>query len=390
MPFLNRRYEASFLTHGIHRVFYCEHKPWFKPWKSKYEATTKDPLVLDNAPGGIIFIEQNPIIEINNQFSAQLPLSPDIKEQLLYAFTPTVLTHDVKDLNSSLNNGYPDYNFKIHKLMYDTEITAAVNDPDDASNYYGYPHLGYPFNHYDYTVFDALFCWDENTEHLTGNRKDPNAYAGIDSPIKPIIKNFVVEEAEPDFIFLQNMRIGFFTRPGYFYRVDYEAGNSILLGNHVTQKTDFVDLVVEPNAIVDAQAVEEIHFTPGVHIKSGADLHAYIGDIVCEKTSAITNTNFGSENTAAEASEFRNNNGGSLDRVSIFPNPSKESFSVRWEELSMDEIIEIRILDLSGKEVYKKLVSLKEPIFHQVRPGFYLVKLIKDGVCTTKNIFIEH
>lgn len=389
MPFLDRRYEASFLTHGIHRVFYCEHKPWFKSWKSKYEAVTQDPLVLDNAPGGIIFIEQNPIIEINNQFNEQLALSPDIKKELLFSFTPTVLTHDVKDLNAYLNNGYPDYNFKARKLMYDNEITAAINDPDDASNYYGYPHLGYPGNHYDYTVFDALFCWDENTEHLTGNRKDPNAYIGMDSPVKPIIKNFLVEEAEPDFIFLQNLRIGFFARPNYTYRVDYEAGNTILLGNHVTQKTDFVDLVVEPNAIVDAQAVTEIHFTPGVHIKSGADLHAYIGDITCEKALSHSSSDSGPENIVSDDSEFRDTRSEDSGQVSLFPNPSKQSFSVRWKEAAANEVIEVRILDLSGKEVFKKRVSLEETIVHELKPGFYLVKLIKDGVCATKNIFIE-
>jgi hypothetical protein len=389
VPFVDRRYEASFLTHGTHRVFYCEHKPWFKPWKSKYEATTKDPLVLDNAPGGIIFIDKNPIRDINEQYDLQLPLSPDIKEELLYTFTPTVLTHDVKDLSSSLNNGYPNYNFKEHKLLFDNEISASSNDPDLASNYYGYPHLGYPGNHYDYTVFDVLFCWDENTEHLVGNRKHPSANVGIDSPIKPIVKNFLVEEAEPDFIFLQNLRIGFFARPNYYYRVDYEAGNTILLGNHVTQKTDFVDLVIEPNAIVDAQAVTEIHFTPGVHVKNGSDLHAYIGDITCEKAVFNSSSNSGSENNTSEDSKFLDMRTEDSELVSIFPNPSKNSFSVHWGENHSNQIIEILILDLSGKEVFKKHVSLEEPIFNELKPGFYLVKLIKDGVCVTRNVFIE-
>lgn len=390
IPFLDRRYEATFLTHGIHRVFYCEHKPWFKPWKSKYEATTKDPLVLDNAPGGIIFIDKNPIIEINNQFNDQLTLDPDIKKELLYSFTPTVLTHDVKDLSSSLNNGYPDYSFKEHFLMFDNENSVNYNNPIIfSSNYFGYPHLGYPYNHYDYTVFDALFCWDENTEHLTGNRKDPNAYIGMDSPVKPVIKNFVVEEAEPDFIFLQNMRIGFFARANYSYRVDYEAGNTILLGNHVTQKTDFVDLIVEPNAIVDAQAVTEIHFTPGVHIKNGSDIHAYVGDITCEKSISNQSSTSHTGNETEENNQYSSLRIDREEQVSIFPNPSKNSFSIRWEEIAGDEVIGIQILDLSGKEVFKKLVSLEEPVFHQLKAGFYMVKLIKNEVCVTKNILVE-
>ncbi len=389
MGWVDRRFEASFLTHGIHRVFYYEYKQLFKPWKVECEAVTKDPVVLDNAPGGIIPIEDNPLRNVNDEFQSELTSAPDIIKDHLFSFTPTVLTHDIKDLSSGLNNGYPDYNFKVRKLMYDNEIDANLNIPANASNYFGYPHLGYPGNHYDYTVFDALFCWDENTEHLVGNRKDPNEYAGMDSPIKPIVKNFLVEEAEHDFIFLQNLRIGFFARPNYTYRVDYEAGNTILLGNHVTQKTDFVDLVVEPNAVVDAQAVTEIHFTPGVHIKSGADLHAYIGDITCEKSLSHSSSNSSPENMASDNSEFRDVRAEDSKQVSLFPNPSKHSFSVRWKEVAADEVIEVRILDLSGKEVFKKRVSLEEPIVHELKPGFYLVKLIKDGVCTTRNIFIE-
>lgn len=391
IPFANRRYEASFLTHGTHRVFYCEHKPWFKSWKSKYEAITKDPLVLDNAPGGIIFIEENPIIEIIKQFDSQLPGNPDYTNERLYSFTPTVLTHDVKDLNSSLNNGYPDYDFKQHFLMFDDENSVSYNNPTiHSSNHYGYPHLGYPGNHYDYTVFDALFCWDENTEHLTGNRKDPNAYAGMDAPVKGVIKNFVVEEAEPDHIFLQNLRVGFFARPNYPYRVDYEAGNTIHLGNHVTQKTDFLDFIAESNAVVDAQAVNEIHFTPGVHIKNGSEFHGYIGEIICEKSMGNNHGDSESENEIGETNEVMNQRMDFAEQVSIFPNPSKQQFSIQWSEAYGNEVVEVCFLDLSGKELFKKVVSLEESVVHhELKPGFYMVKLIKNGVCVTRNIVVE-
>lgn len=389
MGWVNRRFEATFLKHGIHRVFYYEYKQLFKPWKVEYEAKTKDPLVLDNAPGGIIFIEQNPIIEINNQLQSELTGAPDIEQNYLFSFTPTVLTHDVKDLSSSLNNGYTDYNFKTRKLMYDDEYFANLDIPANASNYYGYPHLGYPGNHYDYTVFDALFCWDENTEHLTGNRKDPNAYAGMDSPIKAIQKNFVLEEAEPDFIFLQNLRIGFYARPNYSYRVDYEAGNTILLGNHVTQKTDFVDFIVEPNAIVDAQAVTEIHFTPGIHIKNGSDFHAHIGDITCEKAGSNQNSHATSDTEAMEADKYLQARTENVESVTIFPNPSKQAFAINWGERSDNETISVQILDLSGKEIFKKVVSFEETVIHDLKTGFYIVKLTKNGVCVTKNLVVE-
>lgn len=388
MGWVNRRFEATFLTHGIHRVFYYEFKQLFKGWKVAYEAKTKDPMVLDNAPGGIIFIGQNPIININNELQSELTGAPDIIHDHLFSFTPTVLTHDVKDLNSSLNNGYPDYDFKKHFLMFDNEVSVSFSNPvPNSSNHYGYPHLGYPGNHYDYTVFDALFCWDQNTEHLLGNLKDPNAYSGIGSSMKGVLKNFVVEEAEPDHIFLQNLRIGFFARPNYPYRVDYEAGNTIHLGNHVTQKTDFLDFIAESNAIVDAQAVNEIHFTPGVHIKSGSDFHAYIGEIICEKSQANNNSDSHSGNESEEEQEFVNIRKDHSEQVSIFPNPSKQQFSILWGESGFAEVC---ILDLSGKELFKKVVPLeKSVVHHELKPGFYIVKLIKNGVCVTRNIVVE-
>lgn len=391
MGWVNRRYEATFLTHGIHRVFYYEFKQLFKGWKVAYEAKTKNPIVLDNAPGGIIFIEDNPIRNIIAELQSELTGAPDIKEDYLFSFTPTVLTHDVKDMNSSLNNGYPDYDFKKHFLMFDNENSVSFSNPvPNSSNHYGYPHLGYPGNHYDYTVFDALFCWNENTEHLIGNRKDPNAYAGMNSPVKGVIKNFVVDEAEPDFIFLQNLRLGFFARPNYSYRVDYEAGDAILLGNHVTQKTDFLDFVSEPNAVVDAQAVNEIHFTPGVHIKSGSDFHAYIGEIICEKSMGNNNPESGSGNESEEENhEFWDRRMEFDKQVSIFPNPSRQSFSIRWGEQAESGSVEIRIMDLSGKEVFKKRVPLEEQVQYLLKPGFYVVKLIKNGVCVTRSIVVE-
>jgi hypothetical protein len=384
-----KRIEATFLKHGVHRVFYYEKKPLFNPWYSAYEGKTNDPLVLDNAPGGVILIEANPIKDINDKLDAELTSAPNVRADYLFSFTPTVLTHDVKDLNSSLNNGYPDYNFKVRKLMYDNEYFASLDIPANASNYYGYPHLGYPGSHYDYTVFDALFCWDQNTEHLSGNLKDPNANAGMESSMKGVLKNFVVEEAESYNIFLQNLKVGFYTRPNYVYRVDYEAGNVILLGNHITQKTDFLDFVSEPNAIVDAQAVNEIHFTPGVHIKNGSDFHAYIGDITCEKSLA-TNSGTDGEESGYEA-DFSDElvTRKIADEVQIYPNPNKNSFSIRWENAPLDELVEVQILDLSGKELARNTMRLSEQLLHELKKGYYIVKLTKNGLCATRTMLVE-
>jgi hypothetical protein len=381
MGWVNRRFEATFLKHGIHRVFYYEYKPLFKSWRVGYEATTMNPLVLDNAPGGIIFIEQNPIININNELQSELTGSPDIQENHLFCFTPTILTHDVKDVGGQIYNGYPNYNFREQHLMYDNELTAG--NPLTASHYYGYPHLGYPGSHYDIVPFDALFTWDQNTEHLIGNKKSPSEYSGVWSEVKPVLKNFIMDEAEAWNIFLQNKRIGHYARPLFIYRVDYEAQFGIYLGEHVTQKTDFLAMTSEANAIVEAQAGTEIVFKPGVHLKSGTTFHAFIGDVACEKFAA-TETEPEETDGAIVAQAITTG----IEPI-IYPNPNTGSFIIRWDGLSRGTEIAVSIHDLSGKQLHSERGAVEIPIEHGLSKGLYIINIQKDEIWFSKRIIVQ-
>jgi hypothetical protein len=387
MGWVNRRFEATFLKHGVHRVFYYEFKPLFKAWRSGYEAKTSNPLVLDNAPGGVIFIEQNPIKNINDELQSELTGSPDISKDLLFSFTPTILTHDVKNLASSLVNGYPNYNFKNAELMYDNETAANIGNPTNASNFYGYPHLGYPGSHYDIVPFDAVFSWDQNTEHLIGNRKSNDFYTGVWSAMKPVLKNFIVEEAEPWNIFLQNKSIGHYARDEYTYRVDYEAQYGIYLGEHVTQKTDFVEMTSESNAVVEAQAGAEIVFKAGVHLKAGTTFHAFIGDISCEKSI----TSFDSP-----ADEQNRNNGlnalhieTSVIEPTIYPNPNNGSFSIIWDGVSSGTELLLSVYDLTGKHLISANSTVKSEVKHELQNGLYILKIQKGELWYSKRIVVE-
>lgn len=391
MGWVNRNFGATFLKHGIHRVFYYEFKPLFKAWRVRYEAKTNNPLVVDNAPGGIIFIEQNPIIAINNELQSELTGAPDILQDHLFSFTPTVLTHDVKNLNAHVVDGYPNYNFKENKLMYDDEFFAIINNPSFASNFYGYPHLGYPSNHYDYVPFDALFCWNENTEHLIGNKKSSSYYAGEWSAMKPVLKNFVVEEAEGWNIFLQNRQLGFYTRAGYTFRVDFEAENGIYLGNHVTQKTDFKNFSSETNAVVEAQAGKEIIFKPGVHLKAGTYFHAFIGDIACEKALFTSDapSSDGEMIKDLERMEIRQQQTNDDDKPHIYPNPNNGSFKIRWETEHTNTPLMITILDLYGKEVFKTDALTEHEIQPGLLKGYYIIVIQKENRCYTEKIIVS-
>jgi hypothetical protein len=387
MGWVNRNFEATFLKHGVHRVFYYEFKPLFKAWRSGYEGKTKDPLVLDNAPGGIIFIEQNPLVNIVNELKSELTGAPDIATNLLFSFTPTVLTHDVKNLNSNLVDGYPNYDFKANKLMYDNEIDAATNNPLLGSSFFGYPHLGYPGSHYDIVPFDAVFSWEQNTEHLIGNRKSNDFYTGVWSAMKPVLKNFIMDEAEHWNIFLQNKSIGHYTRAAFSYRVDYEAKYGIYLGDHVTQKTDFVQMTSEPNAVVEAQAGVEIVFKAGVHLKAGTTFHAFIGDITCEKS--MSNPDDSADGQNGNNGQNALSNESDAIEPTIYPNPNNGSFTVAWEGVSSGTDLLLTVYDLTGKQLLSINSAVEAQVKHELKKGLFFVKIKKGELWYSKRIVVE-
>lgn len=388
MGWVNRRFEATFLKHGVHRVFYYEYKPLFKAWSLGYEAKTNNPMVLDNAPGGIIFIRQNPLTNIIKELKSELTGTPDIATNLLFSFTPTVLTHDVKNLGGQITNGYPDYNFKINRLSFINE-----NDIDNSTpiynDFYGYPHLGYPGSHYDIVPFDALFTWNQNTEHLIGDRKSPDFYEGTWSAMKPVLKNFILDESEHWNIYLQNKSIGHYTRTSFTYRVDYEAQYGIYLGQHVTQKTDFVVMTSEPNAIVEAQAGTEIVFKAGVHLKAGTTFHAFIGAIACEKSMSSNDDSDSAgepdENSAESAPYIEHN----AIEPSVYPNPGRGSFAIAWDGVSTESDLLMDIYDLTGKPLYSTHSSVGIPVKHELKSGMYILKIKKDEIWYSIRLIVE-
>lgn len=345
-----KRWEATFLKPGIHRVFYYEQKPLFKPWQVRYAAATINPLLLDNAPGGLFPFGEKPIVEQALViFDGETPGEPNIRRGSQFSFTPTVFTHDVRNIGTQFAGGKLDYNFKVNKLMYDNENSASTNLPINASNFYGYPHLGYPSNHYTVTPFDALFTFDQNTEHLTGLAKSPTDNVGVPSAMQPVLVAFHVLETEGEHMYLQNRKVGEYTTAGASYRADFTTSNSITMGEHVTQKTDFLPVSFEANSISEVMAGTIVHLKPGVHLKAGADVHLFIGTENCPKSTQNTSQTGDSE----EDAEYNYNRIQRMERQSaeslwkVYPNPSNGSFRIQLPE-NYTEPVELKLVQPNG------------------------------------------
>lgn len=368
--------DIHFLSHGVSSVFYYGRK--FHTWQNwilLYEGVTSNPLVLDNAPGGIIPPESNPLVSANDIMDFQLPGAPAIDENPLFAFTPTVLTHDILNYNSFAEGhaGYLNFDFKLNELNFENELDAIIG-PSQSSNDIGYPHLGYPNTHYSVTPFDALYTWNENTVHISNGRKSQSYYAQEPSPMQGQVKNWLLEESEFWNLYLQNKQIGA-SYLSYPYRVDYIADNEMWWGEHVTQKTDFKELTVESNAIVEAQAGEAHYLMPGTWMKYGSEAHIFIAPDICFPTGGKSSDRQPALSNIREGSAQIDNPSLQSDEMHLIPNPTHHSFSIGFPENSKNKVFDFYIYDLSGNLLLQGTSDVEHTIALNLAKGMYVVRV---------------
>jgi hypothetical protein len=83
--------------------------------------------------------------------------------------------------------------------------------------------------------------------------------------------------------------------------------------------------------------------------------------------------------------------GSNLEKLTIYPNPAKESFNIRIDNSLNADACNLEIADLSGRVILKKSVSLKtreDKInidIHQINPGIYLYRLQETSDRTGKS-----
>lgn len=393
------RSKIRFSSHGFQEVFLYRHKSWGN-WTVKMRGVMNNQLVLDNAPGGMMFITENPINATLKKMDQETFGEASTLEYTNFCFTPTVFTHNIKNYQSKTVNGYINYNLLDQSLAYQTPYEVQQNITlNPVTRNYGYPHLAYPADHFLITPFEAVFSCTEVTEHLrferqqnSNNPDGPEDFYGVPSPLNENnYKNFVMGEAEGFNLFLQNKSIGFYARPNYAYYVDYTSLNEIYMGQQVTNKTDFQPVSVEANAHVDAMAGVEINLKPGVHIKNGSEVHLHIGELECEKSYASGNE----ENSNHNGSHSNPKNPGGLaeinpkDKIILYPNPSTTAFSIHNGTIHNNSEVIVQIFNLNSSKLLTKTVALNEPIEHELSKGTYIVHIKLEGSWTSKLLIVE-
>jgi hypothetical protein len=203
-------------------------------------------------------------------------------------------------------------------------------NPNDPSNYFGYPNLGRPNDHFDVTPFEAIYVGENIHPHIVLEESDD---ADVDA-----INGFILNEVEPWYLGLQNQNLGAQARSNYTYKARRRAKYSITTGHLVTPKTDPGDYNVELNADLKLEAGESIHLKPGTHIKAGAKAHLFINYAACsggksmlysddENINNSSTPELGAQNREVKTREMNNN-------INVYPNPSSNSFTVASMHLS--------------------------------------------------------
>ncbi len=399
-------------------VFKNEKKPWFHSWEIRMEKVTKNPYLLDNAPGGTTFLadpngcdDPNIMYQVLNRMEKKTGGSKIIAYNAMYSFTPTVLTHDIRNFPTSYSsnyNGIPlNYDMKAEGLMY-TSIDD-VGNTGLASHFYGYPHLAHPNDHYsEYTPFDAVFAWDqENTVHIQSgraqwnnnenhgsscsNNKNHQRWEQQDAPIvRTKIRSFILGEADVYNAYIQNRKYGWNANPNYVYKADIVSKYNIFAGDSVTQRTDFRPVTIDNNGEIRFIACHSITLKPGFHAKIGSEFHAKIDQDQCRYCGASdlpthpTTPNYFSGYVAESNASQVNKKVGDLNIV-LYPNPSNGQVHLKIEE-DIDYFTYC-IYDLNGRlinEYHTKgnIVEFKLP------KGFYIIKIKTENQWTSKKLII--
>jgi len=64
---------------------------------------------------------------------------------------------------------------------------------------------------------------------------------------------------------IQNKKYGYNANPNYEYKADVFSPHIIVIGNSVTQRTDFKGVEVHQNANLHCKAAEVVHIYKGFH-----------------------------------------------------------------------------------------------------------------------------
>jgi hypothetical protein len=389
-----RQWDARFLRPNVNSAFLYRKVTW--GWQWQMRRYTDSPHLIDNTPGGIMVLgDDNPLRAISLQLRSKIVGAPDeIDNYPMWAFTPTVYSHDLKYIDPDAIGGKVEFDLRIDGLMYQDSVNAINGEFQNASNKFGYPHLRYPDNHYtDYTPFDAVCSWSENTEHIVNKRKLPGLWEPYDSQFMNISRKFIVNEASPDSTFIQNRQYGWNARPDYTYRAAEKVHEYIEIGSHVTQRTNFKPVEIWANASLDCQAGDSIHITDGFHAQAGSEFHAMIDNFNC----AYPNGKSGSPSNNM-VDDFTNDYYKEIDlfeveevveeerTFSLAPNPGQGTSVIQLHEDS-NKFSEYSVLSANGSVVLRgRINGFTQSLY--LEKGVYMVHVKLDQNWISKKLVI--
>lgn len=269
------------------------------------------------------------------------------------------------------NDGSMTVNVHDLKLMYNQFGTG-----NPQSDYYGYPNIGRPDDHFKVTPFEAIYIDTKIDSHIDmsggGNYVDN-------------LNDFIYGEAEPWYLGLQNQKVGSRARENFQYYVRRRARNVITVGHLVTPATDPGDYVVQKNAIVDLRAGDAVIMKPGVHFMPGSTVHIKIEFEHCgssRKESVSDNTDDTNTLEDEDLAEWKPAPDGELK---IFPNPTTDRFTVVFPQASG----QYSIGDVNGRILEHGQVR-EENRTHALRlpKGVYYLTWFNNGGMVTKKIIV--
>ena len=198
-------------------------------------------------------------------------------------------------------------------------------------DYFGYPNLGIPNDHFKVSPFEAIFCDPQTYEHIKmdASIEENDNYNPV---YLDYLTDFIVNEVEAESVFLQNKVIGnnhVQWDPSFTYKAWYKAQNQLTIGNLVTPKTDPGDYVIEATGNITVYAGQEINLKPGFHSQQGSEFHAYI-DYDCYPDGGKSQQNTRNDSKVPkeliinefEISQSKQKIENEHFDISIFPNPS--------------------------------------------------------------------
>jgi hypothetical protein len=357
--------------------------------------TTDDYVLWGNSAGGFLYDKddmQKKIFSLLDFYFAPEAFE-HIHNYLPNSFTPIVATHAIRnfDLTPSHPNYNPNYPYQVIYDFQDEFLMFNTFDLSAQSNFYGYPVLGHPADHFSITPFEALYCDEWNQTHIS------SLDAVLTSPAYPedddmgtlgyvTIKTFIMDEIEPTVVYLQNQQVGWNTN-GANYKAEYEASYAIFLGESVTPKTDVAPYEVWNNGNITCTAEVAITMSDGFHAKPGSEFHARIAPVgyaACtDGKSAEDGAGYvGNESDDQNFIEGEFNPEKEVGTYLVAPNPTtgEQSFQIIGPD---DTPLTVRLFDLSGKQIYWGRIEPNTTLYTNLLPGVYVI-LIDNG--TTEQI----